>query len=312
MCIISSLVAVGAALGTTFSAIASGLATAGAAVGSAVTGLATTAASAVGSIGASIGGSVGSLTTSLGTGLASLTTGEAMMIGGGLSAGFGVMSGAVSTMTSAISAYAQNKAVEDQYQQEVDMARQKAAYDQQRQNEETHERLLRNAQEARDSSLESMQIRANAEAAMSALNIAGNSGQREVGVADVTQIRREGAYAENEDVIGVQHLMSQIGINKQYEWDTTAAKRRAKSNWQDVGGIVTNGIIKTITDIPKNFLSGAAFGSMFGGGAGSAGYQMPSFQQSVAGAKGTAFGVSSPTVPTLASPAGGAFGMALA
>lgn len=301
MCIISSLAVVGSALGAVFSAMASGLATAGAAVGG-----------AIGSIGASIGSTAGSLTASLGTGLAALTTEEAMLIGGGLASGFGVMSGAVSTMTSAIAANAQNKAIEDQYQQEVDMARQKAAYDQQRQNEETHERLLQNAQEARDSSLESMQTRANAEAAMSALNIAGNSGQREVGVADVTQIRREGAYAENEDVIGVQHLMSQIGIKQQYEWDTTAAQRRAKSNWQDVGGIVTNGIIKTVTDIPKNFLSGAAFGSMFGGGAASAGYQMPSFQQSVAGAPGTAFGVSSPTVPSLASPAGGAFGMALA
>lgn len=301
MCILSSLAVVGSALGAVFTSVASGLATAGAAVGS-----------AVGAVGSAIGGAASSLTTSLGTGLSLLTTGEAMMIGGGLSAGFGVMSGAVSTMTSAIAANEQNKAIEDQYQQEVDMARQKAAYDQQRQNEETHERLLQNAQEARDASLASMQTRANAEAAMSALNIAGNSGQREVGVADVTQIRREGAYAENEDVIGVQHLMSQIGIKKQYEWDTTAAQRRAKSNWQDVGGIVTNGIIKTVTDIPKNFLSGAAFGSMFGGGAGSAGYTMPSFKQAVAGAPGTASGVSSPTVPSLASPAGGAFGMALA
>lgn len=301
MCILSSLAVVGSALGAVFTSVASGLATAGAAVGS-----------AVGAVGSAIGSTAGSLTASLGTGLSLLTTEEAMLIGGGLASGFGVMSGAVSTMTSAIAANEQNKAIENQYQQEVDMARQKAAYDQQRQNEETHERLLQNAQEARDSSLESMQTRANAEAAMSALNIAGNSGQREVGVADVTQIRREGAYAENEDVIGVQHLMSQIGIKQQYEWDTTAAQRRAKSNWQDVGGIVTNGIIKTVTDIPKNFLSGAAFGSMFGGGAASAGYQMPSFQQSVAGAKGTAFGVSSPTVPTLASPAGGAFGMALA
>ena len=301
MCILSSLAVVGSALGAVFTSVASGLATAGATVGS-----------AVGAVGSAIGSTAGSLTASLGTGLSLLTTEEAMLIGGGLASGFGVMSGAVSTMTSAIAANEQNKAIENQYQQEVDMARQKAAYDQQRQNEETHERLLQNAQEARDSSLESMQTRANAEAAMSALNIAGNSGQREVGVADVTQIRREGAYAENEDVIGVQHLMSQIGIKQQYEWDTTAAQRRAKSNWQDVGGIVTNGIIKTVTDIPKNFLSGAAFGSMFGGGAASAGYQMPSFQQSVAGAKGTAFGVSSPTVPTLASPAGGAFGMALA
>lgn len=301
MCILSSLAVVGSALGAAFSAMASGLATAGAAVGS-----------AVGAVGSAIGSTAGSLTASLGTGLSLLTTEEAMLIGGGLASGFGVMSGAVSTMTSAIAANEQNKAIENQYQQEVDMARQKAAYDQQRQNEETHERLLQNAQEARESSLESMQIRSNAEAAMSALNIAGNSGQREVGVADVTQIRREGAYAENEDVIGVQHLMSQIGIKKQYEWDTTAAQRRAKSNWQDVGGIVTNGIIKTVTDIPKNFLSGAAFGSMFGGGAGSAGYTMPSFKQAVAGAPGTALGVSSPTVPTLASPAGGAFGMALA
>lgn len=301
MCILSSLAVVGSALGAAFSAMASGLATAGAAVGS-----------AVGAVGSAIGSTAGSLTASLGTGLSLLTTEEAMLIGGGLASGFGVMSGAVSTMTSAITANEQNKAIEDQYQQEVDMARQKAAYDQQRQNEETHERLLQNAQEARDASLASMQTRANAEAAMSALNIAGNSGQREVGVADVTQIRREGAYAENEDVIGVQHLMSQIGINKQYEWDITAAQRRAKSNWQDVGGIVTNGIIKTVTDIPKNFLSGAAFGSMFGGGAGSAGYTMPSFQQSVAGAPGTVFGVSRPTVPSIASPAGGAFGMALA
>lgn len=298
MCILSSLAVVGSALGAVFTSVASGLATAGAAVGS-----------AVGAVGSAIGGAASSVTASLGTGLSLLTAEEAMLIGGGLASGFGVMSGAVSTMTSAIAANEQNKAIENQYQQEVDMARQKAAYDQQRQNEETHERLLKNAQEARDASLESMQIRANAEAAMSALNIAGNSGQREVGVADVTQIRREGAFAENEDVIGVQHLMSQIGIKKQYEWDTTAAHRRAESNWQDVGGIVTNGIIKTVTDIPKNFLSGAAFGSMFGGGAGSA---MPSFQQSVAGAKGTAFGVSSPTVPSLASPAGGAFGMALA
>ena len=301
MCILSSLAVVGSALGAAFSAMASGLATAGAAVGS-----------AVGAVGSAIGGAASSVTASLGTGLSLLTAEEAMLIGGGLASGFGVMSGAVSTMTSAIAANEQNKAIEDQYQQEVDMARQKAAYDQQRQNEETHERLLQNAQEARDSSLESMRTRANAEAAMSALNIAGNSGQREVGVADVTQIRREGAYAENEDVIGVQHLMSQIGIKQQYDWDTTAAQRRAKSNWQDVGGIVTNGIIKTVTDIPKNFLSGAALGSMFGGGAGSAGYQMPSFQQSVAGAKGTAFGVSRPTVPSIASPAGGAFGMALA
>lgn len=301
MCILSSLAVVGSALGAVFTSVASGLATAGAAVGS-----------AVGAVGSAIGGAASSVTASLGTGLSLLTAEEAMLIGGGLASGFGVMSGAVSTMTSVIAANEQNKAIENQYQQEVDMARQKAAYDQQRQNEETHERLLKNAQEARDASLESMQTRANAEAAMSALNIAGNYGQREVGVADVTQIRREGAFAENEDVIGVQHLMSQIGIKKQYEWDTTAAHRRAKSNWQDVGGIVTNGIIKTVTDIPKNFLSGAAFGSMFGGGAASAGYQMPSFQQSVAGAKGTAFGVSSPTVPTLASPAGGAFGMALA
>lgn len=312
MCILSSLAVVGSALGAAFTAMASGLATAGAAVGSAVTGLATTAVGAVGSFGATIGNAAGSFATSLGTGLSLLTAEEAMLIGGGLASGFGVMSGATSTMTSAIAAHEQNKAIEDQYQQEVDMARQKAAYNQQRQNEETHERLLQNAQEARDSSLEGMRTRANAEAAMSALNIAGNSGQREVGVADVTQIRREGAYAENEDVIGVQHLMSQLGIKQQYDWDTTAAQRRAKSNWQDVGGIVTNGIIKTVTDIPKNFLSGAAFGSMFGGGAGSAGYQMPSFQQSVAGAPGTAFGVSRPTVPSIASPAGGAFGMALA
>ncbi len=292
MCIISSLVAVGTTLATTFATIGSSIAGATAGI-----------AGGVGSLASSIAGGVGSLAT----GTASLGTYAA--VGGGL----GLLSGAISTTTSLIGAYEQNKAVEDQYQQEVDMARQKAAYDQQRQNEETHERLLQNAQELRDDSLEGMRTRANAEAAMSALNIAGNTSQRETGVADVTQIRREGAYAENEDVIGVQHLMSQLGIKQQYEWDTTAAKRRAKSNWQDVQGMALKGYLY---DVPmagvQGALNGASLGSMFGGGAGSAGYAMPSFQQSVAGAKGTAFGVSSPTVPSLSSPAGGAFGMALA
>lgn len=284
MCILSSLAVVGSALGAAFSAMASGLATAGAAVGSAV---------------GSVGATIGSTAVSLATGTASLGTYAA--VGGGL----GLLGGAISTTTSLIGAYGQNKAVEDQYQQEVDMARQKAAYDQQRQNEETHERLLQNAQEARESSLESMQIRANAEAAMSALNIAGNSGQREVGVADIAQIRREGAYAENEDVIGVQHLMSQIGINKQYEWDTMAARNRAKSNWQDVQGMGLKGFLY---DTPmaglQGAISGASIGSSLFGGASSAGASKLS--GAVATPATNKIGGSSSYL------SGGAFGMALA
>ena len=250
--------------------------------------------------------------TAIGTALVS-TLGVGGTIGAFAGAGLGLTSAAISTTTSLIGAYEQNKAVENQYQHEVDMARQKAAYDQQRQNEETHEKMLRNAQEARDDTLDGMRTRSSAEAAMSALNIAGNTSARQTGVADVTQIRREGAYAENEDVIGVQHLMSQLGIKQQYEWDTQSAKARAQSRWQDVQGMALKGYLY---DTPmagvQGALGGASLGSMFGGGAGSAGYQMPSFQQSIAGAPGTAFGVSRPTVPSLSSPAGGAFGMALA
>lgn len=257
--------------------------------------------------------------TALGTALVS-TLGVGGTIGAFAGAGLGLTSAAISTTTSLVGAYQQNKAVEDQYQQEVNMARQKAAYDQQRQNEETHERLLQNAQEARDSSLESMRTRSNTEAAMSALNIAGNSGQREIGVADVTQIRREGAYAENEDVMGVQHLMSQLGINQQYEWDTTAARNRAKSNWKDVQGMALKGYLY---DVPmaglQGTLNGASLGkSLFGGGGGGggSGYQMPSFSQSVAGAPGTAYGVATPATNKIGGSSsylsGGAFGMALA
>lgn len=263
-----------------------------------------------------ISGILGAATV-LGTALVS-TLGVGGTIGAFAGAGLGLTSAAISTTTSLIGAYEQNKAVENQYQQEVDMARQKAAYDQQRQNEETHEKLLQNAQEARDDTLEGMRTRSNAEAAMSALNIAGNTGQREVGVADVTQIRREGAYDEREDVIGVQHLMSQLGITQQYDWDITAARNRAKSNWKDVQGMALKGYLY---DVPmaglQGAISGASLGSsLFGGGAGSAGYQMPSFQQSVAGAPGTAYGVATPATNKIGGSSsylsGGAFGMALA
>ena len=219
----------------------------------------------------------------------------------------------VSTVMATYNAVEQNKAIEKQYQYEVDVARQKAVYEQNRVFEETLEKTRRNAQESRDDALEGMRTASESEAAMSALNIAGNTSVRQVGVADVTQIRREGAYAENEDVIGVQHLMSQLGIKQQYEWEIDEAKSRAKSQWQNPGLIALKG---WLYDIPtagvQGAIGGASLGSMFGGGGGSAGYQMPSFQRSVAGAPGTAFGVSRPTVPTLASPAGGAFGMALA
>lgn len=222
----------------------------------------------------------------------------------------------VSTIASTYNAVEQNKAIEEQYQYEVDMARQKAAYEQNRVFEETLEETRRNAQESRDDALEGMRTRSGAEAAMSALNIAGNTAQREVGVADVARIRREGAYAENEDVIGVRHLMSQLGIKQQYEWEVDAAKNRAESQWQNPGAIALKG---WLYDIPtagvQGAISGASIGSMFGG-AGGSGYQMPSFQQSVAGAKGTAYGVATPATNKIGGSSsylsGGAFGMALA
>lgn len=223
----------------------------------------------------------------------------------------------VSTVMATYNAVEQNKAIEKQYQYEVDVARQKAVYEQNRVFEETLEKTRRNAQESRDDALDGMRTASESEAAMSALNITGNTSVRQVGVADVTQIRREGAYAENEDVIGVQHLMSQLGIKQQYDWEIDEAKSRAKSQWQNPGLIALKG---WLYDIPtagvQGALNGASLGSMFGGGGGSGGYQMPSFQQSVAGAPGTTYGVATPATNKIGGSSsylsGGAFGMALA
>ena len=102
--------------------------------------------------------------------------------------------GAVQTIEEIGSAQEYNDAVIDAYNQEVSLARSQAIVDQQNLNIETQAEQLANRQEERQQEQEAMISNAASVAAASSLNIAGNTAQRSVAVADVNTLNRKGAY----------------------------------------------------------------------------------------------------------------------
>lgn len=158
---------------------------------------------------------------------------------------------------------AMNAAIEASYQQDIEYARALAAQKEDMQVEEDRVNTSRNEQDRREAGLSAMQENAKAEAAMSALNIAGNTAIRETGVADVTTIRREGAFDARKDSIDAQSLMNQLGIRQEFDANVHQAEANGMNAWQPIGGTVMSNIL----DIAGSTINGAVQGgSLYAGG----------------------------------------------
>lgn len=170
-----------------------------------------------------------------------------------------------------------NEAIEDAYNQELELARSQAIIDQQNLNIETQSEQLANRQEQLQDSRESMADAAAAEAAASSLNIAGNTAQRREAVADVNTLNRQGAFEARGEAIQSQHLMNALGIKQTYDNNVRSARYNAEAAWRPL----TGNFFEEAFKFNANMISGAASGASLGmmaeglfGGAGKASYSV--------------------------------------
>lgn len=173
--------------------------------------------------------------------------------------------GAVQTIEEIGSAQEYNDAVIDAYNQEVSLARSQAIVDQQNLNIETQAEQLANRQEERQQEQEAMISNAASEAAASSLNIAGNTAQRSVAVADVNTLNRKGAYEARGEGIQAQHLMNALGIQQNYQTQTDSARMNAEAAWRPMSGQVMSAILNGIGTATTTFAAGVSAGQAFGG-----------------------------------------------
>ena len=122
-----------------------------------------------------------------------------------------------------------NEAIEDAYNQELELARSQAIIDKQNLNIETQSEQLANRQELLQDSQEAMASAAAAEAAASSLNIAGNTAQRRESVSDVNTLNRQGAFEARGEVIQSQHLMNALGIKQTYDNNVRSDRYNAEA-----------------------------------------------------------------------------------
>lgn len=183
-----------------------------------------------------------------------------------------------------------NESIEEMYQQDLKNARAQANLQLEMKEEETISANTKNAQERRNDALDALKINAEGEAAMSALNIAGNTAMRETGVADVSTIRREGAYDAREDTIQTQHLMDTLGIREQYDNAVQNAYAKGMNAWQPVGGSVLSNILGIAGSTIQGAATGASLGSSMSGlfGSGASSLSAVSFDNGTTGISGSA------------------------
>lgn len=153
-----------------------------------------------------------------------------------------------------------NKAIEDAYNQELEMARSQAIIEQQNLNIETQAEQLANRQEERQMEQEAMVSNAAAEAAASSLNIAGNTAQRAAAVTDVNTLNRQGAFEARGENIQTQHLMNALGIKQNYDTQTKSARLNAEASWRPL----TGNFFEEAFSFGGNVLSGALSGAQLG------------------------------------------------
>lgn len=159
-----------------------------------------------------------------------------------------------------------NNAIEASYNAEVTAARNKALLDQMNLNQQTQTENLKNQQEKTQANKEALENTAAAEAAASALNVAGNTAQRTAAVADVNTLNREGAFEARGEGITTQHMMNSLAIKDTYENDITGAKLKADASWRPM----TSGWLMETLGLSGSIVSGAASGAQAGYSAGSA------------------------------------------
>lgn len=172
--------------------------------------------------------------------------------------------GAVQTIEEIGSAQEYNDAVIDAYNQEVSLARSQAIIEQQNLNIETQAEQLANRQEERQQEQEAMISNAASEAAASSLNIAGNTAQRSVAVADVNTLNRKGAYEARGEGIQAQHLMNALGIQQNYQTQTDSARMNAEAAWRPMSGQVMSSVLNGLGTAVDTFATGASLGSSLG------------------------------------------------
>lgn len=195
-----------------------------------------------------------------------------MIIGASVSAAMSTTMG-VLDLTNRVSQQEDlNSSIEESYNAEITAARSKAILDQQNNAQQTQTEYLKNQQEQLQANREAMETSASAEAAASALNVAGNTAQRAAAVTDVNTLNREGSYEARGEGITAQHMMNALSITDTYKNQTKSAELSAKAAWRPL----TSGFLMETLGLTSGTISGAASGAQMGfmtgtmlGGAGS-------------------------------------------
>lgn len=156
----------------------------------------------------------------------------------------GTTLGAVSGTLSLIDSYSQqeamNQAIEATYEADVQNARNRYAQQQMQLQEETLQESTKNQQERRESSIESLRSEASAQAAMSSLNVAGNTGARNVVVNATESARADATYEARQEGIEAENLVRGLGIVQEHNGSIDYAKQKAKASWRPIGGTWQN------------------------------------------------------------------------
>ena len=181
----------------------------------------------------------------------------------GITAIIGTILGATLGTIGLIDSYSQqeslNAAIEASYEADMQNARNRYAQQQMQLQEETLQESTKNQQERREAQVESLQAEASAQAAMSSLNIAGNSASRNVVVNSTATSRADATYAARQEGIEAEHLVRSLGINREYEGAANYAAQRAEASWRPIGGSW-----QSFLNIGTSALSGLSTGARLG------------------------------------------------
>lgn len=181
----------------------------------------------------------------------------------GITAIIGTILGATLGTVSLIDSYNQqeslNSAIEAAYEADMQNARNRYAQQQMQLQEETLQESTKTRQERREAQVESLHAEASAQAAMSSLNIAGNTASRNAVVNGTTTSRADATYASRQEGIEAEHLVRSLGINQEYEGAANYAARKAEASWRPIGGAWQN-----FLNIGSSALSGLSTGARLG------------------------------------------------
>jgi len=177
----------------------------------------------------------------------------------------GITSDVLQRQTAARNQEVLNDAIETKYNADIENARKSLGAQQFQAQEKANQETLKSKQEERQASLQALQENAHSEAAMSALNISGNTAQRQLKANETGMDELENAYDYQEEAIHGQYLADTKGAQTQYDNNIRSAKASADAAWRPFDANPWWVSALNIGSSAANaFMSGANAGKTFG------------------------------------------------